>query len=315
MIGASRMDLAILLALAASLCTATSSVCQRLGARHLERDDGSQVRGFDAWLVFRLARQPAWLLGFGCMIAGFAFQVSALRFGPLALVQPILAVELLFVFGYLTWRTRAGRARWREWGAAVAMSAGISVFLGAAAPSGGREHAPASLWWLSGAAALAAVALAVAASAGRTPPRRAACLGIATGIAWGFTAAVIKELSSHVSGGPAAIFTNWSVYVLAVVGAAAMLLTSHAMAAGPLAASQPGFTIGDPVTAVLLGAFLFNERLGTSPGDLAAEVLGLTVLAAGVAILSGSRLITADQAEAGPPPGERAQREPAGRAR
>jgi drug/metabolite transporter (DMT)-like permease len=312
---APRMDLAILLALAASLCTATSSVCQRLGARHLERDGGPPVRGFDAWLVFRLARQPAWLLGFGCMIAGFAFQVSALHFGPLALVQPILAVELLFVFGYLTWRTRAERARWREWGAAVAMSAGISVFLGAAAPSGGSEHAPASLWWLSGIAALAAAALAVAASAGAAPPRRAACLGIATGIAWGFTAAVIKELSYHLSGGPAAIFTSWPAYVLAAVGAAAMLLTSHAMAAGPLAASQPGFTIGDPVTAVLLGAFLFSERLDTSPAALAAEVLGLTVLAAGVAILSGSQLITAAPSEAGPKPDEQAQQEPAGRAR
>jgi hypothetical protein len=31
------MELAILLSLAASVCTATSSVCQRLGARHLER--------------------------------------------------------------------------------------------------------------------------------------------------------------------------------------------------------------------------------------------------------------------------------------
>jgi drug/metabolite transporter (DMT)-like permease len=314
-IAASRMDLAILLALAASLCTATSSVCQRLGAQHLERDGGPQVRGFDAWLVFRLATQPAWLLGFGCMIAGFAFQVSALHFGPLALVQPILAVELLFVFGYLAWRTRAKRARWREWGAAVAMSAGISVFLGAAAPSGGREHAPASLWWLSGVAALAAAALAVAASAGGTPPRRAACLGIATGIAWGFTAAVIKELSSHVSGGPAAIFASWPVYVLAAVGAAAMLLTSHAMAAGPLAASQPGFTIGDPVTAVLLGAFLFSERLDTSPAALAAEVLGLIVLAAGVATLSGSQLITGDQAEAVPGATEQAQQEPASRTR
>src|SRR5579863_5491120 len=104
------MELAIMLSLAASLCTATSSVCQRLGAQHLERDDGSQVRGFDAWLVFRLARQPTWLLGFGCMIAGFAFQVSALHFGPLALVQPILAVELLFVFGYLALRAGRGRA-------------------------------------------------------------------------------------------------------------------------------------------------------------------------------------------------------------
>jgi len=80
------MELAILLSLAASFCTATSSICQRLGARNLEKC--GEMRGFDAWLVFRLARQPVWLLGFLSMLAGFAFQVSALRYGPLALVQP-----------------------------------------------------------------------------------------------------------------------------------------------------------------------------------------------------------------------------------
>ena len=285
------MELAIVLSLAASLCTATSSVCQRLGARHL--DKCGQMRGFDPLLVFRLARQPTWLLGFACMIAGFGFQVAALRFGPLALVQPILAVELLFVFGYLAVRTGGTRrTRWREWIAALAMSVGISVFLRAAAPTGGQEHAPAASWWLAGAGVLVAVVIAVAASRGGSPSHRAACLGIATGLAWGFTAAVIKELSSHISAGPAAVFTNWSVYVLMGVGALAMLLTSHAMAAGPLAASQPGFTIGDPVTAILLGVFVFQERLGTSPAALAAEVAGLIVLALGVWTLSGSALIT-----------------------
>jgi hypothetical protein len=129
-------------------------------------------------------------------------------------------------------------------------------------------------------------------SRGGSPAHRAACLGIATGITWGFIAAVIKELSSHISGGPAAIFTNWSVYVLMGAGALAMLLTSHAMAAGPLAASQPGFTIADPVTAILLGAFVFKEHLGTSPAALSAEVAGLIVLALGVWTLSGSTLIT-----------------------
>ena len=131
------MQLAILLSLAASLCTATSSICQRLGARHLERC--GEMRGFDAWLVFRLARQPVWLLGFVSMLGGFAFQITALKYGPLALVQPILAVELLFVFGYLALRSGGTRkTRWREWGAALAMSAGISVFLRAAAPTGGN---------------------------------------------------------------------------------------------------------------------------------------------------------------------------------
>ena len=46
------MEAAILLALAASFCTATSSVCQRLGAKHA----GSS--GFDIYLLFRLVRQP-----------------------------------------------------------------------------------------------------------------------------------------------------------------------------------------------------------------------------------------------------------------
>ena len=53
------METAILLAVAASLCTATASVCQRKGAR----DD--QIAGFDVRLVFRLARRPVWLLGRG----------------------------------------------------------------------------------------------------------------------------------------------------------------------------------------------------------------------------------------------------------
>jgi hypothetical protein len=38
------MELAIALSLAASVCTATSSVCQRLGARHLERC--GEMRGY-----------------------------------------------------------------------------------------------------------------------------------------------------------------------------------------------------------------------------------------------------------------------------
>ena len=289
------MELAILLSLGASFCTATSSICQRLGARHLE-SSGHQVRGFDAWLVFRLAGQPVWLLGFAAMLGGFLLQVSALRFGPLALVQPILTVELLFVFGYLAVLTRFRRVRWREWLAVVAMSAGVSVFLRAASPSGGQPHAAALSWFLAGMATLIITGAAVAAGSRGSQSRRAACLGIATGVSWGFIAAVIKELGSHVDGGPAEIFGTWSVYVLVGAGAAVMLLTSHAMAAGPLAASQPGFTLGDPVTAILLGAFMFSERLQPAPAALAVSVLGLVVLAGGVWTLSRSDLITAHAA-------------------
>jgi drug/metabolite transporter (DMT)-like permease len=287
------MQAAVLLAIAASFCTATASLAQRQGAKNVQASGG-----FDARLLLRLATQPTWLLGIVSMIGGFVFQLTALRYGALALVQPILSVELLLVFGFLA---LAGRRRMRikprDLLGAAAMSAGVAVFLRLASPSGGRLHAAGSSWLLAGLLTLVVVLAAVAVAfglgnrSGAAPTRRAAVLGSATGIAWGFVAAVIKELSSHLGGGLGAIFSTWSLYVLLSVGAATMLLASHALAAGPLAASQPGFTILDPLSASLLGVFLFGEHVQTGPWDLAGEALALALVAAGAAVLSRSCFI------------------------
>jgi drug/metabolite transporter (DMT)-like permease len=284
------IEKAILLAIAASFCTATSSVCQRMGA---SSESGA---GFDLALLLRLARRPVWLLGFASMILGFVLQITALHYGALALVQPILAIELIFVFGYMA-VIGSRPVRRRDWMAAVAMCAGLGLFLFASSPSGGRLHAPGPLWVVAGLLSLGVVgaALAVAFGLGRrpgaAPARRAAVLGAATGISWGFVAAVIKELSSHLSDGLGAIFGNWSVYVLIGAGAATLLLASHALAAGPLAASQPGFTIVDPLAATLLGIFLFSENIQTGVLALSGEAVGLLLLIVGVTALSHSHLI------------------------
>src|SRR5262249_58506965 len=90
-------------------------------------------------------------------------------------------------------------------------------------------------------------------------------------------------------------------YVLLAAGALTMLLAAHALAAGPLAASQPGFTILDPLSASLLGVFLFGEHIRTDAAALAGEVLALAVVIAGAAALSHSSLITGDNA---PPSGQ-----------
>jgi drug/metabolite transporter (DMT)-like permease len=290
------MEKAILLAVAASVCTATSSICQRKGAMSAE------TSSFDPWLIVRLARRPIWLLGIASMILGFVFQLTALRFGPLALVQPILALELLVVFGYLAISgSRRVRVRRRDWLAAAAMSAGIGLFLGLASPSGGRLHAPFVTWLLAGLITGACVIIAVKAASGfgrnrkrgRLPSqsRRAACLGAATGISWGFVAAIIKELSSHLGDGIGAVFSTWSLYALIAVGAVTMMLASQALAAGPLAASQPGFTVLDPLAATLLGQFVFAEHLQARPLNLVLEALSLVVVITGATVLSHSCLI------------------------
>ena len=170
------MEKAVLLALAASLCTATASVCQRAGARNT----GPAAGGFDARLIVRLARQPTWLLGIAAMIGGFIFQVTALHFGELGLVQPILAAELLFVFGYLA-VAGSRRPKLRDWLAVAGMSVGLGAFLRLAAPSGGRLHAPGHSWLLAGlvTGGVVLTALAVAfglrGRRGTTGSRRARC--------------------------------------------------------------------------------------------------------------------------------------------
>ncbi|HSZ42540.1 MAG TPA: DMT family transporter [Trebonia sp.] len=289
------MEWAVSLAVAASFCTAASSVCQRLGTRSLE------AKGLRSSSIFLLVRRPVWLAGLASMILGFACQLGALHFGPLALVQPILSLELVFVFACIA-VMGSRRMQWRDWIAAVALSGGLGLFLFAASPSGGRSHAPGSLWWLAGAVTFAIVLLSVAATSGLgrlpevAPARRAAILGIATGTGWGFVAGVIKELSTRLGQGGGAVISSWPPYVLIGVGSVTVLLANHALAAGPLAASQPGFTIMDPLAATVLGSVLFREHLRAGVPDLAGEALGLVVMAAAVTVLSHSHLITGESA-------------------
>lgn len=298
------MTTEILLALVASLFTASSAVAQRLAAAPAPGEISFSWR-----LLGFLLRRPVWFLGILFMIAGFLFQLAALDVGDLSLVQPVIATELLFVFAFLALRYRHG-VRWREWGAAVGMAAGLGGFLFLADPSGGSTTEATAWHWVLAAiattttSAVFVVLAVVRFRRGRepSPSRKAALLAVSAAVAWGFVAAVIKELSTHIAAGPYAVFTNWSPYVLLLSGAVAMYLVSNAFQAGPLAASQPGLTIVDPLVASLLGVTLFGEQIRHGPLELAGEALALVVLVSSVVLLSRSPLVTAgaQQDEAAP---------------
>jgi drug/metabolite transporter (DMT)-like permease len=288
------MTMEILLALVASVFTATSSVAQRVAAAPAPGE-----LSFSWRLLLFLLRRPMWFFGIVCMILGFAFQLAALHIGDLSLVQPVIATELLFVFAYLALRNHH-QVHVRDWIAALGMAAGLGGFLALAAPRGGNDHTDGMTWLLAGIATYGAafiIAGLASANFGKGPPspaRKAALLAIAAGIAWGFVAAVIKELSTHISAGPYAVFTNWSPYALLLTGAAAMFLLSNAFQAGPLAASQPGLTIVDPLVASLLGVTVFGEHIRHAPFDLLGEAVCLGILVSSVILLSRSTLIKTD---------------------
>lgn len=290
------MTLEIPLALAASIFTASASVLLRAAAAPAP---GALRLRFG--LVPYLLRRPQWFLGVGCMICGFGFQIAALHYGELALVQPVIASEMLFVFAFLALRER-GRVHVRDWAAAGGMAASLGAFLYLADPSGGSAAAATTEAWAWAAVAIFLSASAAAACSvlrttrGRvpTPGRRAAMLGVSAGITWGFVAAVVKELSTHLGEGAGAVFSGWSPYVLVAVGALGMFLASNAFQAGPLAASQPALTMVDPLVASLLGITVFGEHVRHDPADLASEAAVLVILVVSVVLLCRSPLVDLD---------------------
>jgi drug/metabolite transporter (DMT)-like permease len=282
----------VLLALLASGCTAMASVAQRRAAAPAPGE-----LSFSWRLAGYLVHRPVWFLGIACMIGGFVFQVEALRLGSLSLVQPLIATELVLVFAMIALHDRH-RVQARDWLSALGMVVGLGAFLALARPSLGHDHASSSVWTIAALAtfALAAALTGLAYLPGRrgvraSSARKASLLGIAAATGFGFVAAVVKELSTHLAQGPSGVFLNWSPYVLIISGAAAMFLASNAFQSGSLAASQPGLTIVDPLVASALGVVLFGERINVQPLALSGEASALVLVVTSVVVLSRSPLV------------------------
>lgn len=294
---AGSMAIEVVLALAASVLTATASILQRAAAAPAP----GELR-FSWRLIAFLLHRPNWFLGIVCMIGAFCFQLAALRSGELALVQPVIASELLLVFGYLALRRR-GAVRWPDWMAACGMAVSLGGLLYVADPTGGSSTGPGPGVWLLAAlctasAAAAAGALSRVRTHGGSAPssgRRAALLGVSAGVAWGFVAAIVKEVGFYAGQGWSGVFTSWSPYALAAAGAAGLFLASNAFQAGPLAASQPGLTVMEPLVASLLGVTLFGEDIHHSAWHLATESVLFAVLIGSVVLLSRSAVVAIDE--------------------
>jgi drug/metabolite transporter (DMT)-like permease len=96
--------IAVLAALAAAASFGVAAALQHRQAR-LTPDAGG-VR-----LLARLAAHPLWLAGIALAGIAYGLQALALAFGPLALVAPIVATDLLFALPVAARWSRPLRAR------------------------------------------------------------------------------------------------------------------------------------------------------------------------------------------------------------
>jgi drug/metabolite transporter (DMT)-like permease len=293
-----------LLAVLAACANATSSVLQRKAGSQVPQRQNLSLR-----LVWSLLHQPVWFGGMLAVIAGFLLQAAALGNGQLSVVEPILVFELPATL-ILAWRVFGARMHRREWGAAVAMTAGLAGLLYALSPSGGRPESVRWYAWLTGIGVnLAFVAVMVGwgrrGPAGRGPHTgqssalQAAVLAVAAGAAFGLTAALMKGMTAAFSRGWAVLFGSWQLYAMIAVGALAMFLMQSAMNAGRLVAAQPGLTLTDPVVSILWGVLVFGERVRGGWFPVLAVICGLIVAFAVVA-LAGSPLLSGASEPSGP---------------
>jgi uncharacterized protein (DUF2062 family) len=86
------------------------------------------------------------------------------------------------------------------------------------------------------------------------------------------------------------LFTTWQTYAVAIVGPAGFFLLQNALQAGNLVASQPGFTLTNPLVSVAWGLAVFSEHGRTGP-FLIGTVVGAGLIAVGTILLARSPLL------------------------
>jgi hypothetical protein len=267
-------------ALASALAYAVAMVLQQRSARTVPA-----AASLRPDLVVELLRRRVWLVGIGCNLAAFGLRGLALSAGSLAVVQPVVLLGLLFAL-LIEARSERRALTSREAAGSLALVVGLATFVLAAAPGPGRTDVPAVDWLVLAAVVGGAALPAVAWASRRTGERRASGLALAGALLLALTTALTKQVADDVAAHGTGAATSWAPYALLVVGALAVLVTQSALQAGPLRASLPVISVVEPLTSVLVGAWVFREQLATSAVARAGELSGLLLLGLGAVLLT-----------------------------
>lgn len=282
------LSLGSALAFSISTTLKTVSAAQVPDVTHTDSSGG--VGGF----VRATLSHPLWLAGIVADAVGLGLQVVALHRGALALVQPLLVSGLLFALLLRHWRTWHITKREATW--AAVLTGCLIAFLAESGSVSGTAHAavadrvPAILAALVG---LLAAGTCLAIARQRIPAAsRAALIGIATGVVYAASAAIIKDTTDvFARHGIDAVLTSWQLYTVFMLGGAGLFLAQLAFQAGPLTASLPAMATVDPLLSVAIGVLVYDEHLRRGP-FLGAPLLALLLLLAASVVQLG-RLETA----------------------
>jgi drug/metabolite transporter (DMT)-like permease len=268
------------LTLLAALLIGTGFVLQQNAAQGEPDSNFLSLR-----LITDLLRQPRWLAGIGCMVAGQVLAAWSIGNLSLAFVEPLLTTNLVFAL-VLSVPIAKATLRFREIFGAVVLCTGVALLSAArSAQPIGLSFGSVSHW--PAAAVIAAIAFACAHAGRRHPGRlRAMLTGTGAGLVFGIQDALTRQtLEILNASGAGAMFTTWAPYALVGAGATGIWLMQSAFSAGPLTLSLPAISAGEPLVGILLGVLVFGDRIQISPAELALQAGGIFALIVGVILV------------------------------
>ena len=284
------------LTLLAALGFAAAAVAQEAAAAR--QDSGSAGEGS---FLLQLLRRPLWLVGLFAYITAYGLQVWAVSLGPVVIIQPLIAAQLVFslVLGSVFMGRKAGV--W-EWLGAVAVTIGLAGFIVGTDPSPGNPDATLPAWLTASGATSLAVVLALVAGSRTQGALRSALYGPAAGLCWGFMIVLMKSVTHSLgeSDGWSAFTTLLSrPFVYGLIGTAigGFLLLQKAFQAGSLTNALVSYTLVEIVLAVLLGIVLFGEKPHSDALSLGITAAASILMIAGIVSLAGARPEAADSSQ------------------
>ncbi len=235
-------------------------------------------------LLYTLIKVPKFRWGVSLAALGFALQVVALDFAPLAIVQPILVTGLLFYLGLAALAMRRPLDRLLLLGALLAL-AGLIGFLVVSQPAGGSRQFTGEAALPLGLALVSVVAVCLLVASRLSQEWRALPLAAATAVCYGVTAGLMRSIL--LAPDLPTLFSQWQLYAVIVVGPAGFLLNQNAFQEGRIGAvAVATINVGDPMVAIGVGAAWLGESLSSAAWQTTAEVLLLMLMAGGVLLLA-----------------------------
>lgn len=280
--------IAIVGALLSAVCFGVASVAQQSAARKAPAGESLRLA-----LILHLARQPLWLAGMALTILSFVMQGVALAFGPLVLVQPVAATDLVFALPLLAWR-RQERLTFLEWLGIVCTAGGVAAFLIVLPPGSAGTPIPTLVAWLPAFACIGAVVGVLAAVGLRAGGKlRSALYATSAAVLFSLLDSLTKSTTGRIRTDGITVLRHWEPYAMVGVGITALVLSQSSFQAGSLAISLPIIDTLEPVGAVLIGVAVFDEQLAVSPPAVLAQSVAAGVAVTGIVLLALSPLARA----------------------